>query len=69
MGNVGTTKIFENDKIVIWEFTLEPGERTPCHTHASFQPWLTLRGSGSRKPSGGSTSSSRARCAGFLHPR
>lgn len=33
MAEVGTNKVFENDKIVLWEFFLEPGEETPCHTH------------------------------------
>ncbi|MGE0858878.1 MAG: cupin domain-containing protein [Gammaproteobacteria bacterium] len=33
MAGVGTTKIFENDKINVWEFVLEPGETTPVHTH------------------------------------
>ena len=33
MAGVGTTKVFENDKINVWEFVLEPGETTPVHTH------------------------------------
>ena len=33
MTDVGTNKVFENDKIILWEFFLEPGEETPCHTH------------------------------------
>ena len=32
---VGTNKVFENDKIILWEFFLEPGEETPVHTHAN----------------------------------
>ncbi len=33
MAGVGTKVIFEDDKIKVWEFNLEPGERTPVHTH------------------------------------
>ena len=33
IGNVGTTKIFENDKVIMWEFVLEPGAETPMHRH------------------------------------
>ena len=33
MAEVGTNKVFENSNIILWEFFLEPGEETPCHTH------------------------------------
>jgi mannose-6-phosphate isomerase-like protein (cupin superfamily) len=33
MTGVGTNVVFENDKIKVWEFNLEPGEQTPVHTH------------------------------------
>lgn len=33
MAGVGTRKVFENDCIIVWEFELEPGEKTPVHTH------------------------------------
>ena len=33
MTDVGTNKVFENDDIIMWEFFLEPGEQTPCHSH------------------------------------
>lgn len=45
MGDVGTTKIYENDKIVIWELALEPGERTLCHTHELDYVFHVLEGS------------------------
>lgn len=32
-GHVGTKMIFENDKVKVWEFNLEPGEVVPMHTH------------------------------------
>ena len=33
MAGVGSKVVFEDDKIKVWEFNLEPGERTPVHTH------------------------------------
>ena len=33
MAGVGTNVVFEDDKIKVWEFNLEPGEQTPVHTH------------------------------------
>lgn len=33
MAGVGTKVVFEDDKIKVWEFNLEPGEQTPVHTH------------------------------------
>jgi mannose-6-phosphate isomerase-like protein (cupin superfamily) len=33
MAGVGSTVVFENDKIKVWEFNLDPGEQTPVHTH------------------------------------
>ena len=33
MADVATTKLLENDKIIVWELVLEPGERTGVHTH------------------------------------
>ena len=33
MADVGTTVIFEDEKIKVWEFNLEPGEQTAVHTH------------------------------------
>lgn len=33
MAGVGSKVVFEDDKIKVWEFNLEPGERTPLHTH------------------------------------
>ncbi|HIL80979.1 MAG TPA: hypothetical protein EYG54_06935 [Myxococcales bacterium] len=33
MADVGTRVVFEDDKIKVWEFNLEPGEQTPVHTH------------------------------------
>lgn len=33
MAGVGTTKLFENDDVIVWDFRLEPGESTAVHTH------------------------------------
>lgn len=33
MAGVGSNVVFEDDKIKVWEFNLEPGEKTPVHTH------------------------------------
>ena len=30
----GTTKLMENDKVVVWESVLEPGESSGMHTHS-----------------------------------
>lgn len=45
MGEVGTSKVHEDDRIIVWEFTLEPGERTPCHTHHHDYIFYVLQGS------------------------
>lgn len=33
MADVATKKLLENDKIIVWELVLEPGEDTGVHTH------------------------------------
>ena len=33
LGDVGTTLLFENDKVRIWELSLAPGERGALHEH------------------------------------
>lgn len=33
MAEVGTKLIFENERVKVWEFTLEPGESIEAHTH------------------------------------
>lgn len=33
MAEVATKKLLENDKIIVWELVLEPGEDTGVHTH------------------------------------
>ena len=33
MGEVGTTLLFENERVKIWELRLAPGERSALHEH------------------------------------
>jgi len=33
MAGVGTQKVFENDRIVVWDLDLQPGEQGDQHTH------------------------------------
>ncbi len=33
MGEVATRKLLENDRVIVWELVLEPGERTGVHRH------------------------------------
>ena len=44
MAGVGTEKIFENDKVILWNFTLAPGEETPIHTHEHSYMWYAIEG-------------------------
>lgn len=44
MSEVGTTKIFENDKVIMWEFVLEAGAETPLHTHEHDYVFYVLEG-------------------------
>jgi redox-sensitive bicupin YhaK (pirin superfamily) len=43
-GDVGSRKIYEDDSIILWEFELAPGEKTPCHTHAHDYLFYVLAG-------------------------
>jgi hypothetical protein len=33
MAGVGTQKVFENDRVVVWNLDLQPGEHGERHTH------------------------------------
>jgi len=44
MAGVGSHKVFENDKVIVWNFTLEPGEETPMHTHEHSYMWYSIAG-------------------------
>ena len=45
MAEVATTKIFENDKICVWELVLEPGASTGVHTHTRDYMYYAIEGS------------------------
>ena len=33
MAGVGTQKVFENDRVIVWHLDLEPGQQGERHTH------------------------------------
>ena len=33
MSGLGSSKVFEDDRVIVWHFDLPPGERTERHTH------------------------------------
>lgn len=43
-GNVGTKVVFENDKIKVWDFVLEPVETTEMHHHDKSYIWYAVEG-------------------------
>jgi hypothetical protein len=44
MAGVGTEKVFENDKVIVWNFELQAGEETPVHTHERAYMWYAING-------------------------
>ena len=44
MGDVGSYMVFENEKIMIWELVLEPGQQTACHTLRHDYVFYVLEG-------------------------
>lgn len=45
MSNVATTKLFENDTIILWDMVLAPGESTGMHTHHHNYMFYATQGS------------------------
>ena len=45
MAGVGSKKVFENDKVIVWEMALEPGESTGIHTHEHEYFFQVITGS------------------------
>ena len=45
MAGVGSKVVFEDDKIKVWEFNLEPGEQTGTHTHELEYVFYVINGS------------------------
>jgi beta-alanine degradation protein BauB len=44
LGDVATTKLFENDRIRVWEMALEPGESSDVHHHTLDYILIQLNG-------------------------
>lgn len=44
MAGVGSEKVFENDKVIVWNFVLQPGQETPMHTHEYSYMWYAIEG-------------------------
>ena len=44
-GEIGTTKLFENDRVVVWEAVLAPGENLGVHTHKNSYLAYIIEGS------------------------
>ena len=45
MAGVGTHKVFEDDRVIVWHLDLEPGEQGERHTHALDYVVRVLSGS------------------------
>ena len=45
---VGTRLLFENERIRVWDITLEPGKRLPLHRHRTSYFYRCLRSSSRR---------------------
>lgn len=41
---VGTERVFEDDRMIVWNFELAPGEQTPIHTHEHSYVWYAIQG-------------------------
>ncbi len=45
MTEVGSKKIFESNKVIVWEMVLAPGEGTGVHTHCHDYMFYATQGS------------------------
>jgi hypothetical protein len=45
VAEIATKKLFENDKIAVWELVLEPGQSSGLHTHSHSYLFHVLEGS------------------------
>ena len=41
---IGTAELFENERVKIWDFVLEPGEAVPMHTHRRDHVIVVIEG-------------------------
>lgn len=44
LGEVGTKKLFENDRVIVWEMRLAPGEREQVHKHEHDYLMIQIEG-------------------------
>lgn len=42
--SVGSKVLFENDKVRVWNFELQPGEETVMHRHDHSYIWYAIQG-------------------------
>ncbi|MGH2594966.1 MAG: hypothetical protein ACRDH7_03265 [Actinomycetota bacterium] len=49
---VGTTRLFENDRVRVWEVRLSPGERCTFHAHVCQYFWTSVTSGTGRQRSG-----------------
>lgn len=45
MAGVGTSRLFENDKVIVWELFVAPGDQHPRHTHELPYVLYVMQGS------------------------
>ena len=43
--DIGTALLFENDRVKIWDFILDPGDAFPLHTHRLDHVIVVVEGS------------------------
>jgi predicted metal-dependent enzyme (double-stranded beta helix superfamily) len=55
MADVANRKLLENDKVIVWELLLEPGERTGVHRHEHDYIVHVIEGSTLRASDGNGT--------------
>lgn len=48
-GQVGTTLVFENDRVRVWDLTLAPGQRVAAHRHVLDYFWVAVEPGRSRQ--------------------
>ncbi len=44
LGDVATTKLFENDRVRVWEMLLDPGDASDVHEHTLDYVLIQLEG-------------------------
>lgn len=45
MADIASRKVFENDRVAVWEMVLEPGESSGVHTHENTYFFQVIEGS------------------------